>query len=280
MAAQPTAFVPFPDEMLAEARRIIDAARDAGIVLRLVGGIGVLAASRDQGFARRPYRDIDLVGLRRQTRQVTDLFARLDYDENRHVRFASAGQVMQFFRDCVHRDAQGRPGHVDDRIDVYLDSFRLDHEIPLKDRLRLDAHAETAPLADVLLVKLQRSLPNADDLRDVTALLKDVALGDADAPGVVNVDYLAGLCGRDWRLHHDVTRNLARCRALLGELDLDEAQRARVAAALAGVESALSARRKSLRWRLRALPGERLPWSDMVDERDAQRLGVLEHTRF
>jgi hypothetical protein len=39
-------------------------------------------------------------------------------------------------------------------------------------------------------------------------LLKDDELADEDAPGTVNVAYLAGLCARDWGLYYDVTRNL------------------------------------------------------------------------
>ena len=263
--------------MLAEAREIVGAAAAGGVVLRLVGGLAVLATSPDQGFARRPIRDIDLVGLRRQAKRVPSALGALGYQENRHVRFATAGQVMQFFRQCVHVTRDGRRAHDDDRIDVYLDAFRLDHEIALKDRLPSDA--DTVPAADVVLIKLQRTAPSYDDLRDVIALLKDLRLDRRDEPGVVNLDYLARLCSRDWCLHHDVTASLRHCRQRLAEFGLDAAQEARVTAALDEVEAAINGHAKSVRWRLRALPGERLPWTDGVDEREGQRLAALEGER-
>jgi hypothetical protein len=277
MSAQPTEFAAVPEEMLAEAREIVGAAAGAGVVLRLVGGLAVYATSPDRDFARRPIRDIDLVGLRRQATRAAAALGALGYQENRHVRFATAGQVMQFFRRCVHVGGDGRRVHDDDRIDVYLDAFRLDHEIALKDRL--PGGADTVPAADVLLIKLQRSAPSRDDLRDVVALLKDLRLDGRDEPGVVNLDYLARLCSRDWCLHHDVTASLRRSRELLAEFGLDDAQQARVANALDEIETAIATRNKTLRWRLRSIPGERLPWTDGVDEREGQRLALLEGER-
>lgn len=274
---QPTEFAAVPDEMLAEARQIVGTAATEGVVLRLVGSLAVLATSPDRGFARRPIRDIDLVGLRRQAKRVAAPLEALRYQENRHVRFATAGQVLQFYRRCTHLTSDGRYAHEDDRIDVYLDAFRLDHEIALKDRL--PSGTDAVPAADVLLIKLQRSAPSSDDLRDVVALLKDLRLDRRDEPGVVNLDYLAQLCSRDWCLHHDVTGSLRRCRERLAEFELNPAEQARVAAALDELEQAIAGRAKSLRWRLRSLPGERLPWTDGVDEREGLRLGLLEGGR-
>ena len=47
------------------------------------------------------------------------------------------------------RDGSRR--HDDDRVDVYLDTFRLHHQIPLRRRLTLEPY--TVPAADVLLVE-------------------------------------------------------------------------------------------------------------------------------
>jgi len=276
MAARPSEFAAVPDEMLAEARRIVGAAA-GGVELRLVGGLAVLATSPDRGFARRPIRDIDLVGLRGQAKGVAAALGALGYQENRHVRFATAGAVMQFFRRCVHVTRDGRHAHEVDRIDVYLDAFRLDHEIALKDGL--PSGTDTVPAADVVLIKLQRAAPSYEDLHDVVALLKELRLDRRDKPGVVNLDYLAQLCSRDWCLHHDVMASLRRCGERLAESELDAAQQARVAAALDKVEAAIAGRPTSLRWRLRSLPGERLPWTDGVDEREGQRLALLEGER-
>ena len=261
-------------DMLAEARDIIASAGRSGVLLRLIGGLGVLATSRDRAFAARPFRDIDLVGLRRQSRQIGRALTAMGFAENPHVRFATAGQTVQFFRPCRHESADGRLAHDDDRIDVYLDAFRLDHEIAL--RHRLDVADDVLPPADVLLSKLQHTDPGPDDLRDMVAILKDLELADADLPGTINASYLAALCARDWPLHHDVTRNLERCRSGLAELGLSVGDQQRAAAAVDGLEAALAGQRKSLRWRVRALAGERLPWSDFVDERDGRHIASRE----
>ena len=69
----------------------------------------------------------------------------------------------------------------------------------------------------MLLVKLQRTQAEPDDLRDMLGVLESAAaLGDqTTAPAILNLDYLARLCAADWGLCHDVERNLARCRDAL-----------------------------------------------------------------
>ena len=181
--------------------------------------------------------------------------------------------MAQFYRPCVHRD-DGGPQHADDRIDLFIDTFRLDHQIALKKRLGLEDY--TAPASDVLLVKLQRASVNDDDLGDIVALLRDLPLVDHDAPGAVNVRYIARLCAHDWGLHHDVTRNLELCRAHLSGLQLDDDARRRVRAALDEMQAALRGAPKSPRWRVRSLFGEAFPWHDTVDEREGVRIGHLE----
>ena len=274
MAAGLTVSAAFAGDMLDEARNIIADAARAGVHLRLVGGLAVLAASRDRVFATRPIRDIDLIGLRRQSRQIVKAVTSMGFEENRHVRFATAGQTVQFYRECRHLDDAGRRAHDDDRIDVYLDAFRLDHEIALKHRL--GRTGDMVSVADVLLVKLQRTRPAPDDLHDAVAILKDLELATDETPETIDVGYLAALCARDWPLYHDVTANLARCRDSLPAMGLSGADLATTALAIDALLTAIARRRKSLRWRLRALVGERLPWSDMVDEGDAKRIGVRE----
>lgn len=261
------------DAMLDEALDLIDAARGDGVQLRLIGGLAVLAQCRDVGFCRRRHRDVDAVGLRRQTKAVVATLTRLGYEENRHVRLASGGRLLQAFRACRHRD-DGRQAHTDDRIDVYLDTFRLHHEIPLRGRLALEPY--TVPLSDVLLAKLQRTWLSGTDLRDIVGLLKDARLDEVEVAGVVGIRYLAQVCARDWGLYHDVSANLEQSAVAAAHMDLDEAARLQAAAAAGRLLDALRRERKGARWRLRALAGERLPWHDVVDENEAQRISLRE----
>ena len=116
-------------------------------------------------------------------------------------------------------------------------------------------------------------------MRDTVALLKDLRFGEADEPGAVNVAYVARLCARDWRLHHDVSRSLARCRRFLPGFALPPGQTQKVEWVIGMLEEALSRERKTLRWVARGMVGERFPWSDTVDEREGMRVGLREHMR-
>ena len=60
------------DEMIAEARDIIDQARARGVVLRLYGGLAVRAYCDVIGFCARDYSDFDMIGLKTQRRQLRD----------------------------------------------------------------------------------------------------------------------------------------------------------------------------------------------------------------
>ncbi len=167
--------------MLAEAHRIIDTARARGVTLRLLGGLAVREHCRETAFCERPYRDIDLVGPR-ERREGRDGGAREGWAGTRTARWrwppwAASGS------------SSGTAGtwrlaaalHDDDRIDLYLDAFRLHHSIDLRRRLELEPY--TVSTSDVLLVKLQRTEVNEDDLRDILTVVKDAAeLGDDERP--------------------------------------------------------------------------------------------------
>jgi len=253
--------------MLAEAHDIVDAARARGIVLRLVGGLAVREHCRDATFCERPIRDIDLVTVRRSSRAVTNLLTGLGWTENRQVAMASGGRKRQFFRRCRHPVGSGRV-HDDDRIDLYLDAFQLHHRVDLRSRLELESY--TVSTSDVLLVKLQRTEANHDDVRDMVTVIKDaLAIGEDDASGVVNRRYLARLCASDWGLSHDVSRNLARCRAAIAERGADDPAVGSVGARLDALQQAIDEQPKDWRWRLRAALGERFAWHEPVDDVEA-----------
>ncbi len=234
------------DAMVEEARAIVDAARERGVVLRLHGGLGVRAWCEVVAFCDRDYGDVDLIGLKAQRAAIRRFFRDRGYAERPHVSQATGGHQLQFTRPCAHGGADGRVVHPDDHVDVFLDGVRMDHELRLRDRLQLDAY--TVPVSDQLLTKLQIHRQDEKDLRDVLTLLKDLEIADDEAPGVIGLRYLAARCARDWGLHHDVERNLDRAEALAARFGLS------------------ADAPKSRRWRLRARVGERLPWHREVEE--------------
>ena len=88
------------EDMIAEAKRVIDAARERGIVLRLLGGLAVRFHCQTLDFCERDHGDIDMVGHRRDAERIGSLFAELGFEETVHVRMATMGRQLQFAFDC------------------------------------------------------------------------------------------------------------------------------------------------------------------------------------
>ena len=252
------------DLMAQEGRRIVDVARERQVVLRLLGGFAVYEHCAGFAACRRDHLDLDLVGLRRQTGAVLEVFGELGYEERLHVRLATSFRQAQFARPCVHEGENGR-AHDEDHVDVFFDRFKLDHVIDL--RARLDLHPYAVPLADTLATKLQMHAPEQRDVRDLLMLLASSG-GPGKAAGQIDAEYIGTLCARDWGLFYDVSRNLQRCTEALEQAPLTQEERMRVAGLLALVTGAIDAAPKSVAWRLRAGVGTRRRWWDVVEEQE------------
>jgi len=253
-------------EMLAEGRRLVDAARAEGLTLRLLGGLAVREHCRDFELCERDYSDLDMVAYARQVRPLVALFARHGYAENHDVSTATANAELQFVRPCVHGGSGTGHAHADDHVDVFLDTFRMDHAIALSRRLDIEPY--TVSLSDLLLTKLQIFRLEEKDMRDIVTLLGDVPVGEEDEPGMINARYIGGLCADDWGLFYDVTTNLAHVDERAATLDLSEAQAARVRSGVVRLIAAIDGAPKGARWRLRARVGTRKTWHEAVDDQE------------
>lgn len=251
-------------EMLGEARRIIDFASERGIVLRLFGGLAVRVHCKALEFCERDYADLDVVGLARQRGQITALMDELGYQQNVFVAQATEGRQLQFYQQCSNGDAQAHFFvHPNDHIDVFLDTFKMDHRIELKERLGLERY--TISVSDTLLTKLQIFQLNEKDVRDIVTLLKDLPLAEHDSPGAVNLTYIAERCAHDWGLYHDVMVNLRLCRERAGGYGLSGIELGSLQESTERLIGALEQAPKSTFWRLRAKVGTRRPWHDEIE---------------
>ena len=260
-------------DMIEEALHIVDAARQSGVVLRLFGGLALCAHFELAHRCERDHSDIDLIGLHRQYKELPGLFAQLGYKENVHVRQATRNKQLQFYRRCNHPDAELHYFiHPNDHVDVFLDAFRMDHEVPLSERLEIEEY--TISLSDMLLTKLQAAHIGEKDELDVIGLLSQVPLGETDKPGVVNTTYIVGLCARQWGLYHDVQAGIAQIREVLATRDdLEPPLAQRVRSSLDRLAAAVGQEPKSRRWRLRAKVGTHEKWREAVEEQEAKEHG-------
>jgi len=264
------------EEMMSEARRIIDAGNENDVILRLTGGLAVRHYAIDLEFAERDYSDIDLVGLRRQAGDMHEVFAGLGYRENLHVAMATGNSQRQYFRpqrsleSHVHMTKRARPIPLvsavppSDHVDVFLDAMRMDHEIDFRDRLQINTYAIDP--ADLFLSKLQMVNLNEKDAHDVITLCKDVYVDFHPHPGVLDLEHIAETCAGDWGLYIDVMSNIDTVMEHVGDYDLSPRQASRVERTLELAQDMMTEHSKSLRWRLRSRIGKRLKWYSDIDE--------------
>ena len=266
------------DRLMAEAVALIDAGRRRGVRLRLTGGLAVRRYCTDLDFMDREFSDIDLIGVSRQSRELHRLFGERGYDENRYISRSTGGAQLQFlqrgrllesrahFQKRPHPASRVEAAPLVDHVDVFLDLMSMDHDVDVRGRLEIDDYAISP--SDVLITKLQIGRIAAKDVHDVIALLKDLELSERSDDRSIDVPYLAGVCSRDWGLYYDLRGNLEIVRARLDGEALSDDDRARVESRLSAVREAIEREPKSLRWRLRAWVGTRVPWRREVEERE------------
>lgn len=241
------------EKLILEAQRIIDMAQTRQVLLRLIGGLAIRRHCEIIDFCERDYADIDLVGLRKQTPQIIEVMEELQYKEDSKVALATNGERMLFYR-------RGSSDHVD----VFLDTFRMEHTINLRDRLTIEVY--TISISDLLLSKLQIYQLNEKDVRDILTIIKDVPVGSQDEPGVINVQYLAGLCAKDWGLFQDVNTNILKALDLMKNYTLSSSETQQMQHRLLHLQTAIERAPKSLKWKLRKRVGKRKAWRSQVED--------------
>ena len=241
------------EDIVAEGQRLLALAEESAVDMRLLGGVAVrLHAVEVPPALDRQYKDLDLAVPKKAAAPLDQLLRGAGYTP--HVSFnAMHARERALFFD----DAHGR------QVDVFVDSFRMCHAIPLADRFA--AESRTVPLAELLLTKLQIIELNEKDIRDTVLLLHghEIAEHDDDA---VNAARIASLCASDWGLWRTITANLERCREHLDDYELPNGAREQIGARFGELLDRLEAEPKSRGWKLRAKVGERKRWYDLPEE--------------
>jgi len=244
-------------DILKEAERIISAAADEGITLRLLGGtaIGFKCPSAKRPSVSRKYPDIDLVGLKKQSRQIRELFVKLGYSPNVAFNALHSGSVGRLMFFDVERER---------RIDIFLDSFDMCHKIDLRDRLALESF--TLPVADLLATKLQIFQTNTKDFKDIVAMVLDYDVAESDNLNAINGRRLAMLAADDWGIYKTFTLVISKTVATLDSLDLKPEDKELVKKRLGRISELMEAEPKSMKWKMRAKLGEKKQWYMLPDD--------------
>ena len=244
---------PLPD-LVAESQRVLAAARERGVVVRLAGGLAIrhICPAASKPPLNRQYADLDLaIAGGGAHRPLTDLLRGLGYQPESTFNALNGSTRLQFI-DATN----GR------HVDVFVDAVRMCHVIDFKDRLLL--LGDTLSPADLLLTKLQIVELNHKDVLDALALLHDLALARGIGPGI-DIDHLERVWGNDWPLWKTSQLTLEKIRVVAPSI-VDEPATTRILKTVAGLEAILDSGRKSLRWKLRARVGERIRWYELPEE--------------
>ncbi len=247
-------------EIVPEARRIVDAAEQARLTLRVLGGAGV--ALHDHvtvpDSLRRTYGDIDVVVPAKSTRATSAVLTALGYLPNERFNALHGARRMLFYD-----TANGR------QLDVFVGTFAMCHQLDLSHRL--GEHARALDAADLLLTKLQIAEINAKDVVDAVRLLLSHEVADQQVPrdslepDVLSLKRLRDVTSSDWGWFTTFTDNLAKVReAAPGLLDAHDGER--VNRAIDQVDASLHDAPKSMRWRARSVIGRKTPWYELPEE--------------
>jgi len=240
-------------DIVAEAERLLAAARANDVPVRLLGGLAVYLHSEEiPAPLGRSYDDIDVATTRAAGRSAGELFAALGYEPSREFNALNGNRRLLFFD----------PQH-ERKLDVFVDTFELCHTIPITGRIALDER--TIPLAELLLTKLQVVQLTDKDLRDIVTLLyrHDVGANDDDT---INADFIAELTADDWGLWRTVKLNVERVHEQIGSLALDADASERVLERADRLWERIEREPKSRKWRMRDRVGDRKRWYELPDE--------------
>ncbi len=253
---------PPPDDPLPEAIGLARGAAEAGLGLKLLGGLAVRVLCPDFPPRLRAGQDMDFACLSKGRKNVAAYLEQSGCQPDRRFNNLNGDRQMYFTA------PSGRP------VDVMVDRLTMCHTLDL--RPAFGKLPLTIDAVDVLLSKLQIVELNEKDARDILHLLSGVPVSGSGAAGTgtagsgtpIDSDRFGKVLGADWGWWRTVTGSLNKLPALASEHPellppdppLDTIAQSRYLLELA--ESAP----KGVKWRLRANVGDRVRWYEQPEE--------------
>ena len=251
---------PPPSVFIKEAKRIVEEAEEAGILLRIMGAIAIHVHSSKfadlhhklERLGEMMFSDIDFMSIRESRKRVPSFFQERGYIPDKAV-MAIFGQKRHIYY-----------GTEIPMIDVFFDKLEMCHTIDFRGRLELDS--PTISLADLLLEKMQIVKINPKDVKDTIVLLREHDTGE-DNDETVNCRHIAKLLSKDWGFYYTVTTNLKEIKERLPTLEaLSEEDILDVGSKIDKILEAIEREPKSLGWKMRAKIGTKKKWYQEVEE--------------
>jgi hypothetical protein len=245
------------DDPLPEAVALAEGAAEAGVGLKLLGGLAVRVLVPGLPPRLRAGQDIDFACMSKGRKDTAAFLERSGCAPDRRFNNLNGDRQMYFTA------PSGRP------IDVMVDRLTMCHVLDFRPGFR--RLPLTLDAVDILLSKLQIVELNEKDVRDIMQLLSGLPVRAADgAPDEIVLDSrrFADVLAADWGWWRTVTGNLDKLPSLVAdnpELVPADAQHSPLAQASALAEAAQSVP-KGMKWKLRANVGDRVRWYELPEE--------------
>ncbi|MCG2887659.1 MAG: hypothetical protein L7G98_06850 [Vulcanisaeta sp.] len=245
------------EEKLGRGLMLVDTCARNNVICRLLGGVAIYYLVRDvyleiPSLAREP-KDIDLAGRRRESHKLTRALESVGLVADKRFNALHGWERLRFMDPKFNI-----------RIDVFLDVFRESHVIDLSGRL--ERFSPTIPPSDLLMTKLQIWEINEKDIKDIIAMLYKFELGDKDTNDTIDLGRITQLTSNDWGLYKTTTINLERTINYMNTIELPSRVRERVLNNVGKLRQAIEKAPKTIKWRLRAIIGERVKWYETPEE--------------
>ena len=249
------------DDPLPEALSLATGAAEAGLGLKLLGGLAVRVICPDFPPRLRAGQDMDFACMGKGRKDVAAYLERSGCEPDRRFNNLNGDRQMYF------NAPSGRP------IDVMVNQLTMCHTLDF--RPSFGSLPYTVDAIDVLLSKLQIVELNEKDAWDIFHLLSGVPVGQAGSSRgtgqpVLDTDRFGKVLGADWGWWRTVTGNLAKLPALAQDkpqLLPPGAPHDPLAQARA-LEDVAQAAPKGVKWKLRANVGDRVRWYELPEEVD------------
>jgi len=238
-----------------EMYRLVSAARERSILLRVLGGLGIKVHRKtDHPAFSREYGDLDFVVAGKQRREFETFMPEVGYSPHKQFNLLNGSERQIYYHNATEM-----------KIDIFVDTFSMCHKIPLEGRLHL--HPITIPLAELFLTKVQIAQLNRKDALDIASLLLYAETG-SDDEDKINLKRIAQLCGADWGLYKTTSINLKRVEEIVSEeqVPLTESERGLIKKRISEIYQTFETMPKSLAWQMRDKVGTRIRWYEEVEE--------------
>ncbi len=242
---------------LDEAVRLVEAAREREVPLRLVGGLAIRVLCPAFPPRTRENQDLDLASTSKGRPALTSMLVERGYEPDKRFN-ALYGHKQLYFA-----SPQGRS------VDVLVDRLEMCHDLRFAERI--DRMPLTLDPTDLLLTKLQIIELNEKDVRDVVYLLAAFPVEEGDRPGALGLARIGEVVADDWGWWRTLTLNADKVIALLeGEHAVMIPPNAEhdAVAGMRAIREAADAAPKTLRWKVRARVGERRRWYRLPEEQE------------